>query len=93
MPERVSEDLLSLLERLDRLATAPPWKAERVGASEVEIGAETPRGHLSVAWVHLGERPTAKDVTEALADAELVAAARNALPGLIAAVRSLLGEG
>jgi hypothetical protein len=54
--------------------TPGPWKAERC-SNEIEIGAETPAGHLSVAWVHLGAHPTASDVEDGKRDAHLLAAA------------------
>lgn len=66
--------------------TRGPWKAERCTASEIEIGAETPAGHLSVAWVHLGDKPTKLMVDDGWADALLLASA----PELLEAARGLL---
>lgn len=55
--------------------TPGPWKAERISEKEIEIGAETPDGHMSVAWLHLGNEPTTAECAAALADANLIAAA------------------
>ncbi len=59
--------------------TPGPWTASgpstepRTGVDALEIGAETPAGHLSVAWV-FGFGP-GEDVDAAWADARLMAAA------------------
>jgi hypothetical protein len=67
--------------------TPGPWKAERISATEIEIGAETPRGHLSVAWVHLGATPTPQEAADGIADATLLASAT----GLYEALREAVG--
>jgi hypothetical protein len=54
--------------------TPGPWIATNF-SREIEIGAETPEGHLSVAWVHLGDAPTAAERADAARDAALIAAA------------------
>lgn len=67
--------------------TPGPWKAERVSTTEIEVGAETPRGHLSVAWVHLGAKPTAREIEDGTADGALLAAAPDLYEALEALVR------
>jgi hypothetical protein len=59
--------------------TPGPWKAERC-SDVLEIGAETPAGHLSVAWIH-GFNP-GEDVAAVWADARLLAAAPELLEAL-----------
>ena len=66
--------------------TPGPWKAERVSAEQIEIGAETPQGHLSVAWVHLGEAPSERESNEGMTDARLLAAA----PELLSELKRML---
>jgi hypothetical protein len=66
--------------------TPGPWKAARISKSEIEIAAKTPRGHLSVAWVHLGDKPTSEEADDGIADAALIASA----PGLYAALEGFL---
>lgn len=62
--------------------TPGPWEATRISTSEIEIGAETPEGHLSVAWVHLGEQPTEAEAAAGLADAKAI----EAMPALYEAL-------
>lgn len=70
--------------RLAEKATPGEWLAERCTTSEVEVGAETTAGHLSVAWVHLGHAPSANDIAGGTRDAAFIAAARTAVPALLA---------
>lgn len=67
-----------------------PWEASKSmqdgrGVYGIEIGAETPAGHMSVAWVLLGEKPTSLEMKDGAADARLIAAA----PELLEALRPL----
>lgn len=71
--------------------TPGPWKAsesmtDKDGNVVYEVSAETPQGHLSVAWVIAGGNPTLAEDQSAQADARFIAAA----PALLAALRALL---
>ncbi len=84
-PEYVREWLDSARGDPKHPHTRGPWKAsgpctDRTGQLALEIGAETPAGHLSVAWV-FGLAP-GEDLKTAWADARLLAAAPEMLEAL-----------
>lgn len=67
--------------------TPGPWTATRFWP-DIEIGAETTDGHLSVAWVHLGAKPTDREVEEGMRDARVLAAS----PEMLDALKTTLGN-
>lgn len=85
---------LDELEALSSLASLTPWTMDSLlatcqdGNKALEVaGYHKTAGRMSVAWVMLGAKPTPTEVSEGRADAQIIAAARNALPKLIRAAR------
>ena len=67
--------------------TPGPWQTKQI-LMDVEIGAETEQGHMSVAWVHIGQGAELEEVKSALTDASLIAAA----PELLEAAKAALDQ-
>jgi hypothetical protein len=49
--------------------TPGPWTTDQIGM-DIEIASDTDEGHMSVAWVHIGQGADIKEVSSALSDAE-----------------------
>jgi hypothetical protein len=84
MMDRLSESEIDKLAKLDRDATPGPWRESMSGYSIKSNDADCP----IVAAVHGVARATQKQVRLFLDNAALIAAARNALPRLIATARA-----
>lgn len=83
------EDKLAELERLEKAATPGPWES-RQGTKWSSIVQVREGWELAVANVHLGAFTAPKGQLAAnVADAALISATRNSLPGLLKAVRGM----
>ena len=68
--------------------TPGPWSTTQI-LMDVEIGAETPNGHLSVCWVHIGQGAELEEVASALRDAHFI----SALPDFHKALDAIANQG
>jgi hypothetical protein len=98
MMDRLSDEELDELERLEREASAAPWSAGRMDAVSYSGNGEGPFKNVynddPREGFHLGELVPyvvargEGDEDECRSNAALIAAARNALPRLLATVRA-----
>jgi hypothetical protein len=92
MSERLTDAELSELERLDREATPGPWDTDlETSAGRCWVDSRRHQNMLAEPLFNV-RPPSARHMEQRERDASFIAAARNALPKLLAEIRELRAE-